>query len=224
MTRCEQVHACSKSPRLSHHVQWPAAVVYELVFHILPHGLENPVYTDIGVGQRLRFVRQGDVEVIVVCGGERYLALGEQNVFFSGGMLNLLDSPVAPSQPRVDVVVLFSLTGSRSISQNRPIAQLIRRSGEVTLSILNNVAFGKGGSIVTCNNENALSSILSSHFILDDGNPCSTSFFSKDTIHQNVLDHNLNIGQGACEQIQIREQCSDVANRSPTFEWYQARH
>lgn len=50
--------------------------------------------------------------MIVVAGGESHSAIGKKDIFFSGGMLNLLDSPVAPPQPLVDAVVQSSLTDS----------------------------------------------------------------------------------------------------------------
>lgn len=167
-------------------------------FAFFPTRLDNSTYTNVTGGQRLGLVRQGNGEVIIVSGGGTRSRVEAGDIYFTGGVMHVIDSPVLPPQPLVQAAVPFNLTGFLGAGyQNTSFAQSISQARDVTLFIPNNVAFEKVGSTVTSVDTQSLSSLLNYHVIVGQGGPFYTSSFSNGTIYSTLQGQNVTIRQAS---------------------------
>ncbi len=167
-------------------------------FAFFPTRLDDTAFTNVSNGQRLGLVKQGNSELIVVSGGGTRSRAEQTDVYFTGGVMHVIDSPVLPPQPLIQAAVPFNLTGFLSAGyQNRSLAQSITQARDVTLFVPNNLAFEKVGSTVTSIDEKSLSSLLDYHIIVGEGGPFYTSSFSNGTILKTLQGQNITIRQAS---------------------------
>ena len=167
-------------------------------FGFYPTRLDDTAYTNVSRGQRLGLVKQGNNELIIVSGsGSRSRAV-KTDVYFQGGVMHIIDSPVLPPQPLIQATVPFNLTGFLGAAyQNRSLAEFISQARDVTLFVPNNVAFERVGSTVTSIDEQSLSALLNYHVIVGQGGPFYTSSFSNGTIYETLQGQNVTIRQAS---------------------------
>jgi transforming growth factor-beta-induced protein len=167
-------------------------------FGFFPTRLEDTAYTNVSVGQRVGFVKQGNNELIIISGGGSRSGVAQTDIYFTGGVMHVIDSPLLQPQRLIEAAVPFNLTGFLGAGyQNQSLAQSITEARDVTLFVPNNIAFEKVGSTVTSIDEASLSSLLSYHIIVGEGGPFFTSSFSNGTIYETVNGQNLTIRQAS---------------------------
>ena len=167
-------------------------------FGFFPTRLDDTTYTNVSGGQRIGFVKQGDDELIIVSGGGTRSSAEKTDIYFSGGVMHVIDSPVLPPQPLIQAAVPFNLTGFLGAGyQNQSLAQFITQARDVTLFVPNNIAFEKVGSTVTSIDEQSLSSLINYHIIVGQGGPFYTSSFSNGTIFTSLQGQNITVRQAS---------------------------
>lgn len=167
-------------------------------FAFYPTRLDDRDYTNVSGGQQLGFVKQGDSELIVLSGGGTRSRVEEQDIYFNGGVMHVIEALALPPQPLIQAAIPVNLTGFLgAIYQNQSLAQLVAEARDVTIFVPNNVAFEKVGSTVTSIEERSLSSLLQYHIILDDGGPFYSSSFSNGTIYTTLQGGNITIRQAS---------------------------
>lgn len=165
-------------------------------FAFFPTRLDDTVYTNVSDGQRLGLVKQGDSELIITSGVGTRSGAEETDIYFRGGVMHVIDSPVLPPQPLVQAAVPFNLTGFLGASyQNRSVAEFVTQARDVTLFVPNNVAFEKVGSTVTSIDEKSLSALLDYHIIVGEGGPFYTSSLNNGTVYTTLQGQNVTIWQ-----------------------------
>jgi transforming growth factor-beta-induced protein len=167
-------------------------------FSFFPTRLDNSTYSNVTNGQRLGMVKQGNSELIVVSGGGTRSQAVQKDIYFLGGVMHVIDSPVLPPQPLVQAAVPFNLTGFLGAGyQNRSLANFVTQARDVTLFIPNNIAFEKIGSTVTSIDQKSLSNLLEYHIIIREGGPFFTSSFTNGTIFTTLQGQNITIRQAS---------------------------
>lgn len=185
---------------LNYHVipgSHPASTVGQ-AFSFFPTRLVKNAYTNVTGGQRLGFVKQGNSEIIVISGGGTRSRVEKSDIYFNGGVMHVIDSPLLPPQPLIQATIPFNLTGFLAAAyQNKSAARSISEARDVTLFVPNNVAFERVGSTVTSIDESSLSSLIDYHVVVGEGGPFYTSSFSNGTIYKTVQGQNLTIRQAS---------------------------
>lgn len=167
-------------------------------FGFFPTRLDDPTYTNVTNGQRLGLVKQGDSELVIVSGTGTRSRAEQKDIYFAGGVMHVIDSPVLPPQPLIQAAVPFNLTSFLGAGyQNRSLAQYITQARDVTIFVPNNVAFEKVGSTVTSIDARSLTDLLDYHIIVGEGGPFYTSSFSNNTIYKTLQGGNVTIRQAS---------------------------
>ncbi|KAF7511068.1 hypothetical protein GJ744_005299 [Endocarpon pusillum] len=167
-------------------------------FGFYPTRLDDTTYTNVSSGQRIGFVKQGDGELIIVSGGGTRSSAERTDIYFRGGVMHVIDSPLLPPQPLIQAAVPFNLTGFLGAAyQNQSLAQFITQARDVTLFVPNNIAFEKVGSTVTSIDEQSLSGLVNYHIIVGQGGPFYTSSFSNGTVFTSLQGQNITVRQAS---------------------------
>jgi transforming growth factor-beta-induced protein len=185
---------------LNYHVipgNHPAATVTQAFSFFSTRLVEN-AYNNVTGGQRVGFVKQGNSEIIVISGGGTRSRVVKSDIYFNGGVMHVIDSPLLPPQPLIQAAIPFNLTGFLAAAyQNESAARSISEARDVTLFVPNNVAFERVGSTVTSIDELSLSSLIDYHVVVGEGGPFYTSSFSNGTIYKTRQGQNLTIRQAS---------------------------
>lgn len=167
-------------------------------FGFYPTRLDDTTYTNVSSGQRIGFVKQGDGELIIVSGGGTRSSAERPDIYFSGGVMHVIDSPLLPPQPLIQAAVPFNLTGFLGAGyQNESLAEFITQARDVTLFVPNNIAFEKVGSTVTSIDEQSLSSLINYHIIVGQGGPFYTSSLTNGTVFTSLQGQNITVRQAS---------------------------
>ncbi len=167
-------------------------------FGFFPTRLDDTAYTNVSSGQRIGFVKQGIDDIIIISGSGTRSSIEKRNIYFNGGVLHVIDSPVLPPQPLIQAAVPFNLTGFLGAAyQNESFAEFIAQARDITLFVPNNVAFEKVGSTVTSIDEQSLSSLINYHIIVGEGGPFFTSSLINGTILRSLQGQNITVRQAS---------------------------